>query len=131
MDLIDEHANTIIFLMFAAMLIVAVFAALGWNKAEVAQTEVNQIELERAAEKKAADIDRVSTCFATVRNRPRVVQILEGLAAVVDDRITREALDFQIKEYDERTPTRSECFDIADELGVDPKPYDRPVDGDT
>lgn len=127
MNFIDEHANTIIFLMFVVMLLTAIFASIGWNQARNAQQRVNVIELDRAAERKAADIQRVSTCFTTARNRPRVIQILEGLAASLDDRVTRSALDDQIEAYDESTPTRTGCLALAAELGIDPKPFDRPA----
>lgn len=122
MLVIDEHANTIIFLMFAVMLVTAIFAAIGWNKARGAERRVTVIEAERAAEAVGKNIADVTTCFNAARNRPRLILILRGIAVELEPDPRAAIQDF-IDEYGSDTPTIASCSKLATDRGIDPRPY--------
>jgi hypothetical protein len=122
---IDRHANTILFIMLVVSLLAATWAAIGWNKARDAQERVTTIEVQRALEKKAADTNIVSMCFATARNRPQVIKVLTAFAAQLDDTIARGVILNMITEYDSTTPSHADCIRRARELGINPAPFDK------
>lgn len=120
---IDRHAELAIFVMFVVMLLAAIFAAIGWNKARGAERRITVIEAQRAAELAGKNIADVATCFNTARNRPRLIVVLRGLAADSSSGDTRRALQEIITEYGMGTPTLDKCEKLAIERGVDPEPY--------
>lgn len=124
MDLIDEHANSIIFVMFAVMLVTAIFAAIGWNQARDAQRRLTTIEAERRAERVGKDVADVTTCFNAARNRPRLIIILRGISVELEPD-PRQALNELIDQYGSDTPTLARCARLARERGIDPRPYIR------
>lgn len=121
-DIIDEHANSIIFVMFAVMLITAVFAAIGWDKARKAEMRVTTVEANLAAEQLGKRIADVSTCFLQAHTRPRLVVILRGISLELEND-PRQALLELIDEYEAETPTRKSCAELAREKGINPRPY--------
>lgn len=122
MALIDEHANSIIFVMFAVMLTVAVFAAIGWHNARNAQRRLNTVETTLEAERLGKRIADVSTCFNQAHSRPRLIVILRGIQTELAPD-PRQALGDLIDEYEGSTPTETECARLARRKGIDPMPY--------
>lgn len=119
---VDEHANLIISVMFFAMLVVAIFAAVGWNNAHQAQERLNTVEANQQAEKLGKQIADVATCFNQAKNRPRLIVILRGISVNLRMEPRRALLDL-INEYEARTAKVSDCVALARKNGINPKPY--------
>ena len=102
--------------------VMTIIAASGYIKARDAQQRVNAVEFARAAEARARDIERVSTCFRTAAVRPQVVRIFTAIANVQDFG-AKEAIKKLIRAYDSTTPTKAKCIRLAVTLDIDPGPY--------
>ena len=119
---IDEHANTILFLLSFLMVITAIFAAIGWNQARTAQRRLTNVEAIQQAELLGKNIADVTTCFNAAKNRPRLIVILRGISVELEPD-PRQALGDLIDEYEMTTPATADCVALARKSGVDPKPY--------
>lgn len=119
---LDKHANTILFLLSCVMILTAIFAAIGWNKARTAQRRLTTVEATQAAEKLGKQIADVTTCFNAAKNRPRLILILRGISVELEPD-PRQALNGLIDEYEMTTPAVADCVALARKNGVDPKPY--------
>lgn len=122
MRFIDEHANSIIFTLFGVMLVVAVFAAIGWHNARRAQERLTAVEAIVEAERLGKRIADVSTCFNQSRSRPRLIVILRGIQTELEPD-PRQALGELIDEYEDATPSEDDCVRLARKNGIEPKPY--------
>ena len=120
-------AAPIILFLLCLSTVMTVIAASGYTKARDAQRRVNLVEFERAAERQAADVDRVATCFRTAQIRPQLVEILEAIANQ-QEFAAKEAIGTLIDSYNETTPTEAKCLEIAHAVKVDPSIYLNPPD---
>lgn len=137
--IVTEHPNVVLTALVFMLVIALGFAVAGWNAARSAEHRVSQVEAARlaefAAQKQGEKISQVVTCLNAVRTRPPLTTVLRALAAREADPATRSAYGILIDRYERQptpgitgTPTRPKCFKLADELGVDPVPYDQPGD---
>lgn len=122
-----RYAAPIILLLLVLSTVMTIVAASGYTKARDAQRRVNRVELARLTEKKAADVDRVATCFRTVQVRPQIIEIFTAIANQQEFG-AKEAITELIMEYDRTTPTEAKCIEIANSLGIDPSLYLNPPD---
>jgi hypothetical protein len=122
MDLIDEHANSILFVMFVVMMIAATFAAIGWNKARDAQRRLTSVEAVQRQEELGKRVADVTTCFNQAYGRPRLIVILRGIAVELEPD-PRAAIQEIIDEYESTTPTEAACVKLARRHRINPGPY--------
>lgn len=119
---VDKHANMIIFLLAFGMLLVAVFAAVGWHNARNAQTRLTTVEEKQQAEELGKNIADVTSCFNRAKSRPGLVVILRGIAVKLDPNPRAATLKL-IDSYEQNTPTVDDCVRLARKRNIDPKPY--------
>lgn len=132
---VDRHRNALLGALLILSVILALLAAAGWQTAREAQSRVSRIEVERQAERIAAETAKrtgqVVTCFSTARNRPRLIAILDSLAEREEDPGVRISIRGLIDEYSGQqvpgikgNPTRSKCVALARMLEVEYAAYD-------
>jgi len=119
---LDRHANVVLFGLSVLMVLAAIFAAIGWNKARDAQRRLTTVESSLAAEKLGKQIADVTTCFNQAKSRPRLIVILRGISVELEPD-PRQALNNLIDDYERGTPSVVECVVLARKNGIDPKPY--------
>ena len=118
----SRWAGAIMLFLLCLATVMTIIAASGYIKARDAQRRVNAVEFARAAEARARDIERVSTCFRTAAVRPQVVEIFEAIASQ-QEFTAKVAIRKLIRAYDASTPTRAKCVRLAVDLDIDPGPY--------
>lgn len=119
---VDEHANVILFLLSCAMVLTAIFAAIGWDHARNAQRRLTTVETKQRDEEIGKKIADVTSCFTRAKGRPQLILILRGIAVKLDPDPRHAVLEL-IDTYEHQTPSVADCVVLARKNGIDPKPY--------
>lgn len=121
---VGEHAKPELIVLLTISIGLAIWATAGFLAARDAQHRVTAIEVNRAAEDASKQAADVTTCFASARGRPRIIEILRAIAGTIDDTVPRAAVNDLIHDFQTRTPTVPTCVKIAHRYGLDPKKFD-------
>lgn len=132
---LTRDPNPIITILAFALVIALGFAVAGWNAARNAEHRVTRVELGRAADQAVAEegrkIGQVATCFSAARSRPPLTEVLRFIGALAsNDPVARESVETLVKVFEQQAtsgirgePTKAKCLQLAERLGVDPRPY--------
>lgn len=122
LEFVGKHDTVILFLLLVVTVFLAVFAAIGWNKARNAQRRLTTVEATQAAEVLGKKIADTTSCFNRAYGRPGLIIVLRGIAVKLDPDPRQAVLEL-IDRYERDTPSVGDCVTLARKNGIDPKPY--------